>query len=172
MQKYLQIGIIANTHGIKGEIKVIPLTDNLERYDFLEWVYVETNGTYTKYNIEGVRYHKGIVIAKFKGVNDMDTALSLKNHFILVDRKNAIPLEQNTYFICDLVGCNVFEKSKNRLGILTDVIKTGSNDVYVVKNDSGREILIPALKSIVTEISLSDRSITVMLPEGILNDKI
>jgi 16S rRNA processing protein RimM len=168
MQKYLQIGKIVNTHGIKGELKIIPLTDNVERYDFLEWVYVQSKGTYRKYYIESIRYHKGVVITKFKGVNDMDTALSLKNLFILVDRKNAIPLNQDSYFICDLVGCTVFEKSNNRLGVLADVIKTGSNDVYVVKNDSGKEILIPALKSVVTDISLTEHRITVELPEGIL----
>ncbi|MCR4434402.1 MAG: ribosome maturation factor RimM [Clostridiales bacterium] len=168
MEKYLEIGKIVNTHGVRGELKVIPLTDDPRRYDDLEWVFVGDEGSMVKYHIEGVKYFKGTVIVKFKGIDDMNAAEKLKNLYIKVDRENAVKLQEGSYFVCDLLGCEVYEEEGHKLGILTDVLQTGSNDVYVVRNeDNNREVLVPALRSVVKQISVEDRKIIVNLPEGL-----
>lgn len=170
MHEYLEIGKIVNTHGIKGEVKVIPLTDDSRRYDDLKWVFVGDDKTQKKYDVESVKYFKDTVIVKLKDVNDMDGAEKLKNLFFLVDRENAVKLPPDSYFVCDLVGSGVYEERGNFLGILKDIIQTGSNDVYVVRNEKAeknKEILIPALKSVVKDISIKDHKIIVNLPEGL-----
>lgn len=172
MEDYLEIGKIANTHGVKGELKVIPLTDNPERYDVLKWVYVGGENNLEKYDIENVKYTKGMVIVKFKEVNDMDSAERLKGLYLKVDRKNAVKLPKDAFFICDLIECDVYEGNGNNLGKIKDVLKTGSNDVYLVKDENNREILIPALKSVVTEVSIENKKIVVKLPEGLVDNEI
>lgn len=172
MEDYLEIGKIANTHGVKGELKVIPLTDNPERYDVLKWVYVGGENDLEKYDIENVKYTRGMVIVKFKEVNDMDSAERMKGLYLKVDRKNAVKLPKDAFFICDLIECDVYEENGNNLGKIKDVLKTGSNDVYLVKDGNNREILIPALKSVVTEVSIENKKIVVKLPEGVVDNEI
>ena len=172
MEKYLEIGEIINTHGIKGELKVIPLTDDPKRYEKLEWVYVDKSGILERYNVERVKYFKGVILLKFKEINDIIQAERLKGLFIKVDRNNAIQLPKDSFFICDLIGCQVFDADGKKLGQIKEVIKTGSNDVFVVSDKSGREILIPAMKSIVNEISVEEGKMFVTLPEGLVEDEI
>jgi 16S rRNA processing protein RimM len=107
------------------------------------------------------------VYLKFKGLNDIETAKQLKDLYILIDRKNAVRLPEDTYFICDLIDLEVFENNK-LLGRLKDVLRTGSNDVYVVKGERGAEILVPALKSVVKKVDIENRRIDVYLPEGLV----
>ncbi|HEY9061047.1 MAG TPA: ribosome maturation factor RimM [Pseudobacteroides sp.] len=169
MNEYLQVGKIVNTHGIRGEVKVIPLTDDPRRYDDLKEVFVGTDNKKDIFNIENVKYFKNTVIIKFKESVDMNYAEKLKEMFIYVDRKNAVKLPEGRYFICDLIDLEVFELDGNRLGVLKDVIQTGSNDVYVVKTAENKEILIPALKSVIKEVSIEDRFMKVELPDGLLD---
>jgi len=171
MQKYLRVGKIANTHGVKGELKIIPLTDDPERYNDLKYVYLDRKDDLEKIDIEQVKFLKSFVIVKFKGVDDMDCAESLKDLYLLVDRENAVKLPEGSYFISDLVGCSVYDENGECLGELTDVLETGSNDVYSVKDkQGGREILIPALKNVVKRIDLNSRKIEVLLPEGLMDE--
>lgn len=170
MEKYLEIGEIVNTHGVKGELKVLPLTDDPRRYDDLRWVYLDRDNTLEKREIEAVKYFKSFVIVKLKDINDMDTAEKLKGLFIKIDRENAVKLPQDTYFICDLIGSDIYDENGVKLGDLKDILQTGSNDVYVVRNENNREILIPALKSVVREILIDDKKITVSLPEGLVEE--
>jgi 16S rRNA processing protein RimM len=172
MQDFLQVGKVVNTHGVKGEVKVVPLTDDPQRYDKLKWVYAGNDDTKQILNIESVKYFKNTVIIKFKEVPDMDGAINLKEQYLYVDRKNAVKLPKDTYFICDLIGSEVFETDGTKLGDLRDIIQTGSNDVYIVKSESGKEILVPALKSVVKEISIENKKIVVELPEGLIEDEI
>ncbi len=168
MLEYLDVGKIVNTHGVKGEVKVIPLTDNPERFNSLEWAFVETGDGLKKYFIERVRFFKGNVLVKFKGIDDMTSAEAFRGLFMKVDREHAVKLPENCWFICDLIDCEVYETSGRLLGILKDVLQTGSNDVYVVVDKQRREILIPALKSVVKEVSPENKKIVVELPEGLL----
>lgn len=170
MYEYLQVGKIVTTHGVRGEVKVLPLTDDPKRFDRLKWVYIEINGELKKYDIERVKYHKNSVIVKIKGIDDMNAAEALKNLFLEVDRENAIKLPEDTFFICDLIGCEVYDSQRGRLGVMKNVLSTGSNDVYVVESHDKTEILIPALKSVVTGVNLEERKITVNLPEGLLDE--
>lgn len=172
LEEYLQVGKIVNTHGVKGELKVIPLTDNPERFNDLGWIYIKRSENMEILHLEKVRHTKNLVIVKFREINDMSSAEALKGFFMLVDRKNAVKLPKDSYFICDLIGCRVVDENGNYLGTLANVLKTGSNDVYVVKDDNGKEILIPALKSVVRSVSLKNKTIKVVLPEGLVDDEI
>jgi len=170
MYEYLQIGRISNTHGVRGEVKVIPLTDDPERFNELEWVFIDKKGSMQKHDVENVKFFKESVILKLSGINTMDEAETLKNCYVLVDRANAVKLPDDTYFICDLIGSSVYDENGKLLGTLEDIFKTGSNDVYVVKSKSGKEILIPALKSVVNGIDIENKRIDVIVPKGLLDE--
>ncbi len=172
MIEYLQIGKIVNTHGVKGEIKLIPLTDDPHRFDDLDWVYVEKNNARKKHFIKDVKYVKGSVILKLSDIETVEDAEMLRESFILVDRSNAVKLPKNSYFICDILGCTVIDEKSVVLGELVDVLQTGGNDVYIVKNDSGKELLIPALKSVVRAISLEQKRIDITVPKGLFEDEV
>ncbi|NLV35835.1 MAG: 16S rRNA processing protein RimM [Clostridiaceae bacterium] len=172
MIEYLQVGKIVNTHGVKGEMKLIPLTDDPRRFDELKWAYIEKDGQLEKLSILDVKYVKGSVMIKFSGIDSMSEAEKYKDCFVLVDREHAVKLPEDSFFICDIIGCSVFDENGRLLGELTNVLETGSNDVYVVKDDSGKEILVPALKSVVSNVSLNQQRIDVIIPKGLLDDEV
>ncbi|MHB8064207.1 MAG: ribosome maturation factor RimM [Ruminiclostridium sp.] len=169
MLEYLIIGQLVNTHGVKGELKSTVLTDDPQRFLDLEWVYIDKKGTLEKYFISGVKFLKHLVVLKFDGVDSIEAAEKLKGLYLKIDRANAVKLPKDSFFITDILGMQVYNENNELLGQLSNVIQTGSNDVYVVKNQEGKEILIPALKSVVKEISLDDRRISVVLPKGLLD---
>lgn len=171
MQQYFEIGEIVNTHGVRGELKVIPLTDDINRYDKLDWVYIRINGEQKKYDIEGIRYHKNNVLLRLKGVNDMNSAELLKGCFVEIPRELAIKLPKGSYFIADLVGCRVLDEREKDLGRVEDVIETGSNDVYVVRTASNKQILIPAIKEVVLEVDVENKRIRIKQKEGLIDDE-
>lgn len=172
MYEYLQIGEIVNTHGIKGEVKIIPLTDSQERFDELDWIYIDRNGSLDKFEIESIKHIRNSVILKLKDVDTVEAAEAMKGLFLVVDRKNAVKLPSHSYFVCDILGCEVQDMTGTSYGKLTEVLHTGSNDVYVVKNEDGRELLLPALKSVIREVSVEAGVIKVVIPEGLLEDEV
>ncbi len=172
MIKHLQIGKIVNTHGVSGNVKVIPLTDDPKRFDDLDWVFVEKNGVLKKHTIKDVKYTKGFILLKLSDIDTIEEAEHFRDCFILVDRENAVKLPADTYFICDIIGSTVYNENGKELGKLTDVLKTGSNDVYVIKNELGKELLLPALKSVVTSVSIEDKRIDVTVPRGLGEDEV
>jgi 16S rRNA processing protein RimM len=172
MYEYLQIGEIVNTHGIKGEVKIIPLTDSQERFDELDWVYIDRNGSLDKLKIESIKHIKNSVILKLKDIDTVEAAEAMKGLFLVVDRKNAVKLPIHSYFVCDILGSEVQDMTGTSYGKLTEVLHTGSNDVYVVKNVDGRELLLPALKSVIKEVSVEAGVIKVVIPEGLLEDEV
>lgn len=169
MLEYLIIGQLTSTHGVKGEIKVSPLTDDPQRFLKLKYVYIDKKGTLEKYNVSGVKFLNNFVVLKFEGVDSIDAAEKLKGFYLKIDRANAVKLPKDSFFITDILGMLVYDENNMLLGKLLDVIHTGSNDVYIVKNDEGKEILIPALKSVVKEVSLEAGRISVVLPKGLLD---
>ena len=169
MLEYLIIGQLINTHGVKGELKATALTDDPNRFKKLKWVYIDKNGKLEKYDITGVKFFKQFVILKFDNVDTIEEAERLKGLYMKIDRANAVKLPKDSFFITDILGMSVFDENDTLLGKLVDVIQTGSNDVYVVRNAEGNEILIPALKSVVKEVSLEDGRISVILPKGLLD---
>ncbi len=164
MQKRFEVGQIVNTFGIKGEVKVTPFTDDINRFDSLEKVYVKTKKEEKLYNIENVRYHKNMVLLKLENVNSMEDAEMLRNAFLEIDREEAIPLEEGTYFIADLIGLDVYTEEQEFLGKVEDIYNTGSNDIYVVKNELGKQILLPGIEEVIKEVKLDDRIIVHLIP--------
>lgn len=167
MNEYLTVGKIVNTHGVKGELKVIPMTSDINRFDYLKFVWLEMEGKLTEYFVEKVRYHKNFVLVKLRGIENMDQAAALKERFLKVNRKHARPLEEDEYFIADLVDCDVYEK-ETYLGKITDVLQTGGNDVYVVNGGKYGEVLIPAIRQVVREVDIESKKVWVELPEGLV----
>lgn len=161
--KYLRIGKIVNTQGIKGEVRVIPTTDNIDRFDDLDFVYIDDEKL-IKTGVEYVRYQKNFVIVKFTGIESINDAEKYKNTYMLVDRENAVKLPEGSYFVCDIIGLDVFDANGGYLGKIDDVLTTGSNDVYIVRNGK-EETLVPALKSVVKSVDLKQNRMTVELLE-------
>lgn len=172
MQEYFEIGKIVNTHGLKGEVKVIPLTDDPQRFKKLKTVYIEKNSSLEQIEIEDVKFQNNMLILKIKGVNDINVAEKLRESYLKVDRKDAVKLPKDAFFICDLIDCEVIDEGGKILGILKEILKTGSNDVYVVKKENEKDLLIPALKSVVTEISIENKKIFVRLPKGLVDHEV
>ncbi len=167
MQNLLEIGQIVNYYGIKGFLKVIPFTDDIKRFDNLKTVYIEKNKKLVEMQIEEVRYHNQLVLLKLKGLDDINDTIQYKNCYIKIDRKDAVELQENSYFIVDLIGMEVYTEEQKLLGVIVDVFPTGSNDVYVVKDKMGKQILLPAIKDVVKDVQVENKKIIVHLIEGL-----
>ena len=168
MVEYLEIGQIVNTFGIKGAVKITPFTDDITRFEKLKSILIDKNGKLIEYEIEEVKYHKNMVMLKLKGIDDINEAEKLRNLYIKINRKDAVKLPKNSYFIVDLLGMEVYSVDNILLGIVYDIFPTGSNDVYVIKDELGKQILIPALKSVIKNIDFENQKIIVELPEGLV----
>ena len=164
MQKRLEIGQIVNTFGIKGEVKVTPFTDDIRRFDDLKKVYVKTKKESKQYQIENVKYHKNMVLLKLEGINRIEDAETLRNAFLEIDREDAIPLEEGTYFIADLIGLEVYTEDGRLLGKVEDIYNTGSNDIYVVKDELGKQVLLPGIEEVIKEVILDEKIIVHLIP--------
>lgn len=167
MQNLLEIGQIVNSYGIKGTLKVVPFTYDATRYDNLKTIYIEKNKELEEMEIEEVKYHKNLVLLKLKGINDINQALKYKNCYIKIDRKEAIKLPEDSYFIVDLIDMEVFTDNKIYLGKIIDVFPTGSNDVYVVKDELGKQILLPAIGDVIKEVDVQNKKMIVHVIEGL-----
>ena len=168
MQEYLEIGQIVNTFGVKGMVKVNPFTDDITRFDKLKKVYICKKASMVEVEIEEVKYHKNMVLLKIKGINDMNQAEKCKGLYLKIHRKDAIKLPKDTYFIADLLGLEVYTDEGVLLGKVDDIYNTGSNDIYVVKDDLGKQILLPGTKEVLKEISLEKEKIVVHLIKGLI----
>lgn len=167
MEQMFTIGRIVNTHGVKGEMRVMPSTFDIKRFEMLKEVYVEQRELKT-YEIVGVRYHKNFVLIRLKGVDTMEQAELFKNATLKINREDSLPLDENEYYMCDLYDLEVETEEGRKLGVLTDIIETGSNDVYVIKHkETKKEILIPAIKQCIKQIDLEEGKMIVHLLEGL-----
>lgn len=170
MTDFLHIGRVANTHGVKGFIKVLPTTDDIKRFEVLKKVTLENSkGQDTAYKIKSVKYSGQFVLLKLEGVNTMDDAMMLKRDIIKISRDQALPLEDDENFICDLIGLEVFDMDDTFLGPLVDVIQTGANDVYVIDNGSKNGLMLPAMKQWVHTLDIKAGKMVVSLPDGLLD---
>lgn len=171
MNDLLHIGRIVGTHGIKGEVSVYPITDDPRRFSLLKdcFLLTENKPAKTSAKATGVKYSNNKVILKLDGIDDRDAALALKGRYIAVTRDNAVKLAPDSYFICDLVGCTVIDDESGELGTLADVLQTGASDIYVVKREKNKDLLIPAIKEVVKGVDLSSRTIHVRLLDGLLD---
>ncbi|MDX9873083.1 MAG: ribosome maturation factor RimM [Clostridia bacterium] len=164
---YIKIGQIINTHGNKGELKIYPLTDGLSRFEELGHVFIHHQGVYREYQVKGVRFYKELVLMTLDEVPDMNAAEKLKTLYLELPETELKDLPAGHYYIYQLVGLNVYEQERF-LGKITDVVKTGSNDVYMLEGTERKKaLLIPALKEVVKEIDLAAGRMEVVLPEGL-----
>lgn len=168
MTKYLEIGQIVNTFGIKGMVKVKPFTDNIERFDNLEKIYIKNKSGQTEYKIQEVKYHKNMVLIKFEGIENPEQADLLRNSYLIVDRETEEPLEAGRYYIVDMIGLDVFTDDNEYLGKLEDIYNTGSNDIYVVKNELGKQVLLPAIEDVIKNIDMDSKKVIVHLIPGLV----
>ena len=164
MHKMLCVGEIVNTHGVLGELKVIPLVDNPDDlYDY-SYYFIDEE----KYEVESIRFHKNFSLIKLKEIKDMNTAERFKGKFLELPRTELKPLPEGRYYICDLIGLKVFDESIGELGLINEVFNTGSNDVYVV-NYMNKPLCIPVLEGVVKDVDLENGIMKVVLPKGLLD---
>ena len=161
MEDLLQVGVITQTHGIRGEVKVFPTTDDANRFRKLKETILDTGKEKITLEIEGVKFFKQYVILKFKGY---------KGKSLYVTRANAVKLRKDEYFIADLIDINVYDEEDKPFGILKDVIETGANDVYDIKMNDGRSVLVPAIKECILSVDIENRKMVIHLLDGLLED--
>ncbi|WP_317367040.1 ribosome maturation factor RimM [uncultured Tyzzerella sp.] len=166
MSDYFVIGKIVNTQGIKGEVRVLPTTDDINRFKKLKEVYISKRSGMDLYEIESTRFHKQFVLLKFKGIDTMNDAELIKNTEIKISKDLAIPCEEDEYYIGDLYGMEVFTDEGENIGTIEDIIFTGANDVYLVKKDDS-QILIPAIKQCILNVDVKEKTMKVHLLEGL-----
>lgn len=166
MIDYIKIGKIVNTHGVRGEIKVISHTDYLERFEEIDYLYTEKDDK--KRKINSVRYAKGMAYLKLEGINDMTEAEKFKNTYVSIDETNVRELPEGRYYIYDLEGMDVYLMNGDKLGVLTEVIQNTANDVYEV-TDKKKKYYIPALKSVIKEVNVEEKKMIIEPLKGLLD---
>lgn len=169
MEKELQVGVITSTHGIKGEVKVFPTTNDAERFRKLKKVILDTGIEKIDMEIEGVKFFKQFVIVKFKGIDSIDEIEKYKGKSLFVTREDAVKCKKDEYYIADLIGIEVVEESGSPFGKLKDVMETGANDVYIIEMNDGREVLLPAIRQCILDINIEKGIMTIHVMEGLLD---
>ena len=169
MEKYFRVGVIANTHGIRGEVKVYPTTDDINRFKKLKKCILDTGKEYIDLNVESVKFFKNMVILKFKAYNNINDIEWYKGKDILVSRDNAVKLEKGEYYIADILGAKVILEDGSEFGVLEDVMQTGANDVYVVKTLDNKEVLLPKIDECVKKLDIENKIVTVHIMKGLLD---
>lgn len=168
MENFLEIGQIVNSYGIKGQMKIVPFTDNIERFSDLKTIYIQIGKQLEEFNIEDVKYNKNNVLIKLEGINNINDTEKFKNCYVKINRKDAVKLPKDTYFIVDLIGLEVFTEENLYLGKIIDVFPTGSNDVYVVKDELGKQILLPAISKVIKHVDITNKKMIVNLIKGLV----
>ena len=169
MEELFRVGVICNTHGIRGEVKVYPTTDNVRRFDDLKEVILDTGKEQLNLHVTSVKYFKNMVILKFKEFDNINDIIPYKGMDLLVTRENAIPLEEGEYYIADIIGSKVITDEDKILGTLTDVLQTGANDVYVVKTKDGKEVLLPSIEECILDRDIENKIVKVHIMKGLLD---
>lgn len=169
MEDMLRVGVITSTHGIKGEVKVFPTTDDPRRFEELDYVMIDLGRETKELKIDGVKYFKQLVILKFKGIDDINDVTRYLKRDLWIYRKDAVACGENENFICDLIGLRVVTEEGEELGVLDDVIQTAANDVYQVKLSEEKKLLIPAIRQCILKVDLESGIMTVHLLDGLMD---
>ncbi len=168
MEEYFEIGQIVNTNGLKGVLKIKPFTDDIKEFEDFESIYVQRKNELIEFKIEEVRYVKNMVLLKLQGIDDINEAEKYRNLYIKVNRNVMPKLPEDSYYIVDLLECEVYTEEGELLGKVDDVFNTGSNDVYVVKDELGKQILLPAIGEVIKNVDISNKKIIVKLMKGLV----
>lgn len=166
--EYIEIGQIVNTNGLKGVVKVNPFTDDISKFEDLKYVYIQLKNELKKVKIEQVRYNKNQVLLKLEGIDSIEEAEKYRNFYLKTEKESQEDLGEDTYYIVDLIGLDVYSDKNEYLGKIEDVFSTGSNDVYVVKDNLGKQILIPAIADVVKEVDLKNKKMIINLIPGLI----
>lgn len=166
MEDLLQVGVITSTHGIKGEVKVFPTTDDKNRFKKLKECYIEYKNEMLPVEVLSCKFFKNMVILKFKEIDNINDVEKYKQCKLFVDRAHAVKLEKDEYFVTDLIGISVYKKDGSLFGTLTEIIPTGANDVYVVTGEDKKEWLLPAIKECILNVDMENRKMTICLMKG------
>ena len=169
MEDMLRVGVISSTHGVRGEVKVFPTTDDPARFEELETVLLDTGKEKVELEIAGVKFFKNMVILKFKGYDSINSVERYRGRDVWVTRKQAAPLGEDENFVADLIGLAVVTDGGETLGTMKDVMFTGANDVYVVERGNGKELLLPAIKDCILDVDLENGVMTVHVLDGLLD---
>ena len=168
MEDLLQVGVITTTHGIRGEVKVYPTTDDAHRFDYLESVLLDTGKELCELEIQRVKYFKQFVILKFRDVDNINDIEPYKGKSLYVTRDFAVPLEENEYYIADLIDMDVFLEDGSLFGTLKDVMETGANDVYVIDTEGHGEVLVPAIRECILDVDIENQKMKIHLMDGLI----
>lgn len=167
MEELLQVGVITTTHGVRGEVKVFPTTDDPARFKKLKDVILDNGKVKKDLEIENVKFFKNMVILKFKGLDNINDVERFRQAKLFVTRENAVELEEDEYFIADLIGIKVTSDGGEELGIIKDVLQTGANDVYVIAKENTPDLLVPAIHDCVLAVDVEAQTMTVHLLDGL-----
>ena len=169
MEDMLRVGVISSTHGVRGEVKVFPTTDDPARFEDLETVFLDTGKEMLELEIAGVKFFKNMVILKFKGYDNINDIEKYRGKDLWITREQAVPLGEDENFVADLIGLSVITDQGETLGTMKDVMFTGANDVYVVEWENGKELLLPAIKDCILDVDLEKGVMTVHVLDGLLD---
>jgi len=166
MGKMLKVGKIVGTHGIKGDLKVFPLTDYMERFEELNWVYMDSGSE--KFYIKSVKYMPTVVLLSFEGYEDINSVEKFKDRYLLIDESQRRNLPEDTYYMADIIGMDIYTVENKYIGKVKDIVQTGSGEVYVIEDENDKEIMIPAAKEFIPEICLEEGKIIIDPIEGMI----
>ena len=169
MEKYLRVGVITSPHGVRGEVKVYPTTDDVMRFKNMKDLILDTGREQITLEVTSARPQKNLVILKFKGYDSINDVEKYKGAKLYVTKENRVACDEDEYFIADLIGLTVVTEEGQALGTLIDVISTGANDVYVVETSDGEEILLPAIRDCILDVNVEEKRMTVHVLEGLLD---
>ncbi|MBR6222329.1 MAG: 16S rRNA processing protein RimM [Lachnospiraceae bacterium] len=162
----LKVGVITSPHGVHGEVKVFPTTDDVKRFKKLKKCYLDIKGELKETKVVSFKFLKNMAILKFEGFENRDMVEGLRQIDIMIDRADAVPLLEDEFFITDVIESEVFDEEDNKLGVITEVLTSAANDVFVVKKSDGRELLIPVIKQCIVNIDNDVKRVTVHLLDG------
>lgn len=168
MEKFFQVGVISSTHGVRGEVKVFPTTDDKNRFKKLKKVILDTGKEQMLLEVESVKFFKQFAILKFKGIDNINDIEKYKGKSLLVDRAHAVKLQKDEYFVADMIGMEVYTEDGSFFGTLKDVMETGANDVYCINTPDEKEILVPAIKQCILDVDVEQKKMIIHLLEGLV----
>lgn len=168
MEKQLQVGVISSTHGVRGEVKVFPTTDDVTRFRQLKKVYLDTGREMLPLEIQNVKFFKQFAILKFKGIDNINDIEKYRGKSLMIDREDAVDLGEDEYFIADMIGMKVCTEDGSEFGTLKDVMETGANDVYIIDSLEHGEVLIPAIRECILDVDMDEERMTIHLMEGLV----
>lgn len=168
MEKQLQVGVISSTHGVRGEVKVFPTTDDVTRIRQLKKVYLDTGREMLPLEIQNVKFFKQFAILKFKGIDNINDIEKYRGKSLMIDREDAVDLDEDEYFIADMIGMKVCTEDGSEFGTLKDVMETGANDVYIIDSLEHGEVLIPAIRECILDVDMDEERMTIHLMEGLV----